>query len=240
MSNHRFVAVIVLLVAACASLVSIAQMTLTLFRPRTWLFFWILAALGACSSAPQITRTQEVPESADTPYKNILVITLLSKFDSRRYLEDEVVSKLSTLGTTAVASTSMMDTKTPMIRDTFMEMVESVDADAVLVTQLVSLQSVGTMVDMNPQRTLNLRPTAYWNVFTADVTEYVEPQAVDFEHSLVLLTELYSVLTKETVWGIESKSKFELGFDQAKDYSVIINEAEAIAEYLSGDGLIAQ
>jgi hypothetical protein len=39
-----------------------------------------------------------------------------------------------------VASTSMMDTRTPMIRDTFMEMVESLDADAVLVTQLVSLQ----------------------------------------------------------------------------------------------------
>ncbi len=240
MSNHRFVAVIVLLVAACNAIVRIAQMTLTLFRPRTLLFFGILAALGACSSGPQITRTQEVPESADTPYEKILVITLLSKFDSRRYLEDEVVSKLSALGTSAVASTSLMDTRTPMIRDTFMEMVENLDADAVLVTQLVSLRSVGTMVDMNPQRTLNLRPTAYWNVFTADVTEYVEPQAVDFEHSLVLLTELYSVLTQEAVWGIESKSKYKLGFDQAKDYSIIVNEAEAIAKYLSRDGLLAQ
>ncbi len=127
-----------------------------------------------------------------------------------------------------------------MIRDTFMEMVENLDADAVLVTQLVSLRSVGTMVDMNPQSTLNLRPTGYWNVFTADLTEYVEPQGAEFEHSLVLLTELYSVLTKEAVWGIESKSKYKLGFDQAKDYSIIVNEAEAIAKYLSRDGLIVQ
>ena len=214
-------------------------MTLTLFRPRKLLFFGIVAVLGACSSGPQITRTQEVPESADTPYEKILVITLLSKFDSRRYLEDEVVSNLSALGTTAVASTSLMDTRTPMIRDTFMEMVENLDADAVLVTQLVSLRSVGTIVDMNPQSTLNLRPTAYWNVFTADLTEYVEPQAVDFEHSLVLLTELYSVRTQGPVLGIETRSKYELGFDQAKDYSIIVNEAEAIAEYLSRDGLIA-
>jgi hypothetical protein len=121
-----------------------------------------------------------------------------------------------------------------------MEMVENLDADAVLITQLVSLRSVGTMIDMNPQSTLNLRPTGYWNVFTADLTEYVEPQGAEFEHSLVLLTELHSVLTKEAVWGIESRSKYKLGFDQAKDYSIIVNEAEAIAKYLSRDGLLAQ
>ncbi len=211
----------------------------TLVRPGALLLFGMVAALAACSTGPQITRTQEVPETADTPYKNILVITLLSKFDSRRYLEQEVVSQLSALGTSAVASTSLMNTKTPMIRDTFMKMVENIDADAVLVTQLSSLRSVGTVVDMSPEATLNLRPTAYWNVFSVDLTEYVEPQAVEFEHSLVLRSELFSVRTQEPVWGIESKSKFSLGFDQAKDYSIIINEAEAIAKYLSRDGLLA-
>ncbi len=211
----------------------------TLVRPRALLLFGMVAALAACSTGPQITRTQEVPETADTPYKNILVITLLSKFDSRRYLEQEVVSQLSALGTTAVASTSLMNTKTPMVRDTFMKMVEELDADAVLVTQLSSLRSQGTVVDMSPEATLNLRPTDYWNVFSVDLTEYVEPQAVDFEHSLVLRTELHSVRTQETVWGIESKSKFNVGFDQAKDYSIIVNEAEAIARYLSRDGLLA-
>jgi hypothetical protein len=199
----------------------------------------MVVALAACSAGPQITRTQEVPDTADTPYKNILVITLLSKFDSRRYLEQEVVSQLSALGTTAVASTSLMNTKTPMVRDTFMKMVEEIDADAVLVTQLSSLRSEGTVVDMSPEATLNLRPTGYWNVFSVDLTEYVEPQAVEFEHSLVLRSELFSVRTQEPVWGIESKSKFSLGFDQAKDYSIIINEAEAIAKYLSRDGLLA-
>ena len=212
----------------------------TIFRPGALLFLGMVAALAACSAGPQITRTQEVPESADTPYKSILVITLLSKFDSRRYLEQEVVSRLSALGTSAVASTSMMNTKTPMIRDTFMKMVEEIDADAVLVTQLTSLRSAGTVVDMSPEATLNLRPTGYWNVFSVDLTEYVEPQAVDFNHTLVLGTELYSVLTQEPVWGIESKSEFTVGFDQAKDYSIIVSEAEAIANYLSRDGLIAQ
>lgn len=197
-------------------------------------------AVGACTAGPQITRTQELSESANIPYKNILVITLLSKFDSRRYLEKEVVAELAKLGTDSVASTSLMDTRTPVTRATFMAMVEQLDADAVLVTQLVSLRSKGTVVDMSPEATVNLRPTGYYNVFSVEMTEYMEPQAVEFEHSLVVLTELYSVLKQEAVWGIESKSRYSLGFDQSKDYSIIVNEAKAITEYLSRDGLIAR
>jgi len=195
--------------------------------------------LGACSTGPRITKTQELSSAADVPYKNILVITLLSSFDSRRYLEEEVVAQLSGRGTRAVASTSLMDTRTPVVRETFMKMVRDIDADAVLLTQMVSLRSVGTMVDMNPESTINLRPTGYWNVFSVDTTEYVEPQAVDFEHSLVMKTDLFSVKSEDTVWGIESRSKFELGFDQAKDYRVIVDEARAIVSSLAGDGIIA-
>jgi len=92
-----------------------------------------------------------------------------------------------------------MNTRTPVTRETFLEMVENLDADAVLVTQLVSLRSQGTVRDMSPEATVNRRPTGYWNVFGVDTTEYVESQAVDFEHSLVLRIDLYSVLNKEIV-----------------------------------------
>ena len=211
---------------------------MTLFRPGILLLIGITAVLAACSSGPQVTRTQEVAESADIPYEKILVVTLLSNFDSRRFVEEAIVEQLAGLGTAAVPSTSLMDTRTPVKRETFLKMVENLDADAVLVTQLTSLRSVGSMVDMNPQRTLNLRPTNYWNVFTADVTEYVEPQAAEFEHTLVLQTDLYSVLKKETVWGIQSSSNFKLGFDRIRDISVVFDEAKAIVRYLDRDGLI--
>ena len=213
---------------------------MTLFWPRILLLIGITVALAACSTGPQITRTQELAETADVPYKKILVITLLSSFDSRRFVEDAIVSQLEELGTEAVRSTSLMDTRTPLIRATFEEMVENLDADAVLVTQLVSLRSEGTFVDMSPEATVNLRPTSYWNVFSVDTTEYVEPQGVEFEHTLSLLTELYSVRNKETVWGIQSRSNFTLGFDRMRDFSVVVDEAKAIARYLSRDGVIAK
>ncbi len=207
---------------------------------RVWLIVWVAAALGACSTGPQVTRTQNVSESVDTPYENVLVIFLSTSFDSRRYLEKEVVKKLAELGTQAVASTSMMNTRTPVTRQTFLAMVEKIEADAVLITQLVSLRSKGTMTDMNPEATYNFRPTYYYNVWSVDLEEYVEPQAVDYEHSLVLATQLYSVLNKDVVWAIESKSKIDQAFDEQLNYSIYVDEADAITTNLSKDGLIAQ
>ncbi len=214
--------------------------TLKFFWLRTPLVLGMAVALEACSMGPQVTRTQDVSESADTPYRKILVITLLSSFDSRRYLEDEVVRQLAELGTDAVASTSMMNTKTPVTRQTFLAMVEKIGADAVVVTQLVSLASKGTMKDMNPQSTHIFRPTYYYNVWSVELTEYVEPQAAKFEHSPVLATQLYSVLNHEAVWAIESKSKIVQDFDEVKGYSIIVDEAKAIATHLSRDGLLAE
>ncbi len=215
-------------------------MSLKFFWSRTLLLFGIAAILGACASGPQVTKTLDVVESADAPYQKFLVITLLSSFDSRRYLEDEVVKQLSELGSDAVASTSMMNSRTPVTRQTFLAMVDKIGADAVLVTQLASLKSKGTVKDMNPEATINIRPTYYYNVWSVEQTEYVEPQAVDFEHSLVLTTQLYSVLKKESVWAIESRTRIKVNFDDMANYSVIVNEAKAITSHLSTDRLLAR
>ena len=210
------------------------------FHQKILPLVWVAFALAACSAAPQVTRTQSLSESADAPYDNILVIFLFSSFDSRRYLENEVVGKLSELGVQAVASTSLMDTRTPVTRQTFLAMVEAIDADAVLVTRLVTLETEGKMVDMNPEVTYNFRPTQYFNVWSVDVEEYVEPQAVDFKHSLVLGTQLYSVLSKDVVWAIEAKSTIDPDFGEIADYSIYVDEAEAITSHLSKDGLIGK
>lgn len=209
-----------------------------IFWQRAVCVFAISVAVAACSTGPQVTTTQKFAESTDAPYENLLVIFLADKFDSRRYLETEVVKKLAENGTQAVASTSMMDSRTPKTRQTFLAMVEKMGADAVLVTQIANLQSKATVVDMNPEATYNFRPTYYYNVWSVDLQEYKEPQAVDFKHSLALATQLYSVSSKDVVWAIESHSKIKQAFDQGPDYSIYIDEAKAIASSLRKDGLI--
>ena len=85
-------------------------MKLKYFWTKITLLIGIAAILGACATGPQVTKTLDMTESADAPFEKILVIALLSAFDSRRYLEDETVKQLSEIGTDAVPSTSMMNT----------------------------------------------------------------------------------------------------------------------------------
>lgn len=199
-----------------------------------------LFLLAACASKPQVTTTVPLAEAADAPYEKVLVIFLAESFDSRRYLEMEIVKKLAETGTEAVRSTSMMDTKTPVTRQTFVDMVEKVNADAVLVTQIADLRSSGEVVDMNPQSTYNFRPTYYYNVWSVELTEYEEPQAVDFEHDLALATQLYSVQSQDVVWAIEAKTHIVRKFDEGPDYQIYVDEAGAIVNRLVKEGLVVK
>jgi len=215
-------------------------MTLTFFWQRTLLILVTVAALAACATGPQITKTQEVSESADKPYQKVLVIGLFSKFSVRRKFENELVRGLSELGADAVASTSMMDSKTPVTRQTFLPMVDKIDADAVLVTQVASLDSKASMKDMSPEATYNIGATYYYNVWSVELTEYVEPQSIEVKNSLVLATELYSVLNQELVWAIESKSKIVHEAGRVAYYPIIVDEVNAITAHLSRDGLMVK
>jgi hypothetical protein len=198
------------------------------------------SAVLVAFAGPQLAAAQDEPEAAGAPYKNILVIFLSSSFDSRRYLETEVVKKLAEEGTTSVRSTSMMNTKVPMTKETFLAMVEEIDADAVLITQLADLQTKGTVVDMNPQATYNFRPTWYFNVWSVELTEYVAPPAMNYEHKLSLATQLYSVQAKKAVWAMESNSNIMQAFDKGPDYSIYVKEAGAIVKELRSSDMIAK
>jgi hypothetical protein len=211
---------------------------------RSWKTAWKIVAaallLGACAITPQVTRVQEVADSAETPYQKVLVVGLFESFDARRHLETEVVRQLQELGTEAIASTSMMNSRTPVSRQTFVSMVEKVGADSVLVTHLISLESDGKNRNMNPQSTRNIRPTYYYNVWSVELTEYVEPQSIDFEHSLKLATQLYAVASQDAVWGIEVDTSFKQDSDHLQDYSLFVDEASAITHSMAQDGLVAR
>ena len=194
-------------------------------------------ALSACAGT-QVTKVQKLSSSADAPYSNILVIALFESYDARIYLEKEIVSQLSEKGVTAVASTSKMTPKVPATRETFLAMVDELGSDAVLVTRLVNHDADVKIKDMRPESTYNVRSTYYYNVWDVQLKEYVQPQYMQFKHSIVLATQLYSTSTREPVWAIESKSKIVDTFDRPGGMTVIRDEAKAISSHLSRDGAL--
>jgi hypothetical protein len=215
------------------------SVTSVISRTITILFALSATFLTACGAGPtKVTTTIELAEAADAPYENVLVIFLTESFDSRRYLETEIVKSLAENGTKSVRSTSMMNSRTPVTRQTFVDMVDKIDADAVLVTQIADLQTTGKVVNMNPQATYNFRPTYYYNVWSVDLQEYREPKAIDYEHKLSLATQMYSVQAEDVVWAIESNSDIIQAFDDGRDYSIFVKEATAIVNSLAKGGLI--
>ena len=205
---------------------------------RKLLFITTFALTAACAG-PQITRVQPLSETADVPYGNVLVISMFDSFDMRRYLEGELVKQLTEQGVTAVASTSMMDTRTPVTRQTFLDMVEAQGSDAVLVTKMANLDTSAKTKDASPEATRIFRPTYYYNVWNVELTEFVGPQDIEFTHSLVLSTQLYSVSKQAPVWAIDSKTKLARDHQNRGDTTFITKEAKAIVNYLSRDGLLA-
>lgn len=197
-----------------------------------------LLALSACATT-QVTRVQPLADTADAPYENVLVISLFKSFDVRRTLENALVKQLRDRGVQAIASTSMMNTRTPVTRQTFLAMVESQQSDSVLLTQLVNLDTVTKEKDARPESTYIIRPTYYFDVWSVELTEYVEPPKLEFNHTISLATQVYSVASKEPVWAIESSTKLSLQGDEHRDPSIIVDEAKSIVSYLSRDGLLS-
>lgn len=204
-------------------------------------FFLLASALltAACATGPQVSTTQPVGEAAGAPYGNILVVALFESFDARRYLEQEIVKELAALGVEATAMTTLSDTRTLINRDTVIDRVERTGADAVLVTQLVAFESRGKAKDANPQATYNVRPTYWYNVFEVELTEYVEPEYMEYTNELALSSELYSAESRERVWSINSNWRFKEALEPGWDYSRVVDEAEAIVRAANRSQLLA-
>lgn len=198
----------------------------------------VLFVLSACATPPKVTRVQTLSESADAPYDNILVVCLFESFDTRRILEREIVRQLQAEGIEAVASTSMMNTKTPINRDTFLAMVAEKNSDAVLVTELVSLDIKSKMTNRSPQATYNIRPTYYFNVYDVELTEYTEPQGLEMEQDVTLATQIFSVSSKEPVWAIETEGKFKRDLDMQERNDPLGSATRAIIGALKHDKLL--
>ena len=209
-------------------------------RKNAALFAGIAMLLCACASGPKNTKVFDVSDTANTPFRKILVVALFESFENRMYFETEIVKQLEAHGAEAVRSTSMMNTLTPVTRQTFVDMVAKVSADALLVTKLESVDSTVKVRDMRPEATYNFWPTYYYNVWNVELTEYVEPQSVALGHDILLATQVYSVEKKEPVWAIESQFKIQQNVDQLWDYDLFTREAKSIVSQVARDELVGK
>ena len=197
-----------------------------------------MALLLAACAGPTVTRIQPLDKSADAPYGDILVVSLFQSFDMRRFFEEEIVKQLQDRGVNAVASTSLIDVTTPLSRDSVLAAVDEAKSDGILVTQLLNSSTTARFRNQRPESTYNFRPTYYYNVWSVEYTEYVEPKGLEAQHDLTMATEIFSASTKEPVWTIETQSRLRRDVNQQFSGTSVADEAKAIANAMSRDGLL--
>ena len=200
----------------------------------------IAALLLVACAGPQVKRTQPLEASSDAPYKNVLVLSLFKSFDMRRFFEREIVKQLEASGINAVAATSVIDFNTPLNRDSVIDAVTRANSDALLVTQLLDSETTARYRDRSPESTYNIRPTYYYNVWSVEYTEYVEPPGLETRHELTMATEVFSVSTRKPVWTIETRSKLKRNIDGQFSGTSIAAESKAIVGAMARDGLLAR
>ncbi len=200
----------------------------------------IAVSLAACSSAPRTQRLETGQAAVDAPYRHVLVVTLFDSAELRRDVERELVRRLTTAGAQASRMSALHSSDTDIDREAVLRQVEAVGADAVLVTQLVRFDTQAKSKNRSPKGSYKFGATPYFNVYTVEQAEYIEPPTVELTYDVAVQTDCYSVLGETKVWSIVTESHFKRDIEDQLDGSRIEAEAQAIVTALARDGLIGR
>lgn len=201
------------------------------FSPIVALAVFLMAG---CVPQTEVIKLYDNPDSIGQKYERILVVSVASDTGARRRLEELISGHLNTASIDAVAGYTETGLKTEMLQEEIDLAAKNANADAILITHIVS---VDTRVDLAPGRTDVLSecragdPVDY---FLYDYRELKEPDSVKVAHTVVAVTNLYDASNGERLWTIQSTC-----FEKASMDEVLQEEAKAIVRQLQIDNLVS-
>ena len=194
----------------------------------------IMLVIAACVPQTEVIKLYEDSTRADLKYERLLVVSVVGDTGTRRRLEELITGHLETANVTAIAGYTETGLKTEMLQDEIDAAAKNINADAILITHIVS---VDTRLDIDTGRTDILSecrggdPVDY---FLYDHRELKEPDTVKIAHTVVAVSNLYDESDGERVWTIQSTC-----FEKASMDEVLQEEAKAIVRQLQIDNLVS-
>lgn len=194
----------------------------------------IMVVIAACIPQTEVIKLYEDSARAGQNYERLLVISVVGDTGTRRRLEELITGHLETANVTAIAGYTETGLKTEMLQDEIDAAAKNANADAILITHIVS---VDTRLDIETGRTDILSecrggdPVDY---FLYDHRELKEPDTVKIAHTVVAVSNLYDASDGERVWTIQSTC-----FEKASMDEVLQEEAKAIVRQLRIDKLVS-
>jgi hypothetical protein len=173
--------------------------------------------LTGCANADQLAETSKDPAFTSTVSK-ILVVGVHADSNVRGMFENSLVRALRTAAAEGESSLARMGSAQAVSAETLLAAAERADADAVLVTRVLSVE---TNESEDPGFAAAVRPHAE-DPLTSAATSTVSVRS-----------DLYTVANQAKVWSAESTT-----FDKANLFGVIDGITAAISAKLRSDRLI--
>jgi hypothetical protein len=193
-----------------------------------------MVVIAACVRQTEIIKLYDNSARAGQKYERLLVISVVGDTGTRRRLEELITGHLEDANVAAIAGYTETGLKTTLLQDEIDAAAKSANADAILITHIVS---VDTRLDIDTGRTDILSecrggdPVDY---FLYDYRELREPDSVKIAHTVVAVTSLYDASDGERLWTIQSTC-----FEKASMDEVLREEAKAIVRQLQIDKLVS-
>jgi hypothetical protein len=195
----------------------------------------ILISGCAASSGSKINQVLQHPDYRRAGFSNVLVIAVAADYNARAQFERQVVAGIRETGAAATAYYTVIGHNPPVTSSDINNAVRARNFDAVLMTRIEGQDSQVAVKGSAPDAQAKRRDGNVIDLFRYDYEEFNEPERVEINSSIVLVTEMYAAVEQKKVWAIESTS-----FNYSDIYHLINSEVETIVGRLKKDGMISQ
>ena len=196
-------------------------------------FVIALLVLQSACAAQSPVNNRELSKSYSGELENILVLSVGEDRNQSLNFENLITARIRNTNTQAVAATSKLGTSTPPGENLVIKIAQEIDADAVLVLRLKSIDTTRTVKTPQTVTTMRSGGINLNGYHPYDFWETTEPERISNEATVTITAELYLMRDGTRVWSIDSTS-----FRRDRINQIIHENADAIVNQLIADNLI--
>jgi hypothetical protein len=185
-------------------------------------FLSLLLMLSACSTSIKTVKTLDDPAYCDSRYHNFLVVGVAADYNNGAQFEGQLVSAIKVAGNNPPVNRAQLESA-----------IDVGGYDAVLLTRVADQHSKVDVKTGAPDTKVVRESGNVFDLFRYDYEELNDPETIEIDTDITIITELYETAGKNKIWAIESSS-------QSTDGAGILidREVAAIMQQLKKDKLI--
>lgn len=166
--------------------------------------FTALCLLSACSTTSVTTSTFDGPKYSGPLFSKVLVIGVADNYSNRAEFERALAGELRSDGAAATPIHTVINRDTDIDREALEKLVEKHGFDAVLITRVINREETPRIKEGTSDTQAVRKDGGLIDLFRYEYEEINEPDRLTLAVNVVITSELFSALTGNRVWAIES------------------------------------